>query len=205
MSSFTRIQLEKWIGKVGVRADKVLDVGGSQLPIRGRTRNWMVKDYKILDLPHPHQDKKRPDYEWDINREIIEKKHSSSNVLNLKDDRNTFDIIFCLEVMEYIWNPYMALRNMSNLIKKGGLLYISFSFIYPHHNPIGEDCLRYTRWGVIKLLGETDFKILNMVPRELNRKRSLLELYANEQMRPSKDFKGHDEVGYLVEAKRLYV
>lgn len=211
MASNTRIQLEKWLSKIEVKADKVLDIGGSQLPVRGRTKNWMVKDYKILDLPNPHEAKIKPDYNWDINYELNNNVDAPKIVEDYTKNKGKFDIVFCLEVMEYIWNPVTALRNIGKIVKggskssNGGILYISFPFIYPHHNPIGEDCLRYTKWGVLKLLREADFKILDIKPRVLeDDRKGLLKLYANEGMRPAKLFKGHNEVGYLCKCRRLW-
>jgi len=194
MSSYTRQQLENWLKKIDVKTDKVLDVGGAQNPIKGRTKNWNVKDYKILDLKQPHHSKTEIDFVWDINNWI----ENSGRENEIED----FDIVFCLEVSEYLWDTASAFNNLNWFLKKGGILYISFHFLYPHHNPEGKDYLRYTKWGVEKLLKETRFKIDEIIPR-LAENIGPNALYIAEEMRPSKEYKGHDEVGYLVKAIKI--
>ena len=42
--SNVRRQLEAWLKTIDVKADCVLDVGGAQLPVKGRTKSWEVKE-----------------------------------------------------------------------------------------------------------------------------------------------------------------
>jgi len=135
MSSLTRIQLENYLKTIDVKGS-VLDVGGSQSSIRGRTKSWDVDNYKILDLPQPHKGDK-PDYAFDIQEYMLGHKINER-----------FDNIFCMEVTEYLYDPWRAIYNMGRLLKKDGHLYISFHFIYPQHPPEKLDYLRYTPAGV---------------------------------------------------------
>ena len=151
MSSRTRQQLEKWVGKIKVPAmSKCLDVGGSQNPIQSRLgEKGENAEYKILDLEQPHECKQKPDIIFDLN---------DAPFYDIDDKyKNSFDIAFCLEVSEYWYDPYTALDCIRIFLKQGGILYISFHFIYCMHNPIKEDCLRYTRFGCIKLLEKAGF------------------------------------------------
>lgn len=202
MSSYTRQQLENWLKSIHVVADRVLDIGGSQNPIKGRTKSFDVNDWKVLDLENPHETKIMPHFVHDMNLPINE----ISPVAQEK-----FDTIFCLEVMEYLWNPFQALVTIRYLLNKDGLLYISFPFIYPHHNPEGKDFLRYTRWGVEKLLFTAGFEIEELVPRkEFDlvtmdngiEFMTIMQWFMSQGMRPSKQYDGHDEVGYLVKARK---
>jgi SAM-dependent methyltransferase len=170
----------------------VLDIGGSQLPIKGRTKSWGVGGYKILDLENPHNTKREPDLKGDLNS-------ISFDFQGYKED---FDIVFCIEVSEYWWNPVGALRNIRWALKKDGLLYISVHSIYPVHNPVEQDYLRYTRRGIEKLLEEVGIEIVEIIPRLEKQEGELFGWYLNEGMRPAKDYKGHNEVGYLIKAKR---
>lgn len=70
MSSYSRQQLEAWLKNIDVKAKRVLDCGGSQLPVKGRTKSWEVKTYKILDLQNPHENKVSPDIVADINVDL---------------------------------------------------------------------------------------------------------------------------------------
>lgn len=216
MSSYFREQLEEWLKTIDVKADCVLDVGGAQLPVKDRVRTWEVKekDYKILDLENPHKGEK-PDIVCDLNNvDDIHTCHNNFpdcwNEPEIKHEvgviyENSFDVIFCLEVMEYIWNPYRSLKNINWFMRKDGILYISFPFIYPHHNPEGKDYLRYTRWGVEKLLKEAGFEIEEIVTRLASKEGGfiLANFFGTDRMRPSKQYQGHNEVGYLVKARKV--
>jgi SAM-dependent methyltransferase len=190
MSSHSRQQLEAWLKKIDVKG-RVLDVGGSQNPIQGRTKSWEVKDYKILDLELPHETKQKPDLMKDMNEPCI-----------LIDK---FNVVFCIEVMEYIWNPYQALRNFYYALEENGILYISFHTIYPVHSPENQDYLRYTRAGARKLLEEAGFEIEEITPRYFSQYQYATMLFDHEGMRGvGKNYDGiHREQGYLIKAIKL--
>ena len=194
-SSFSRQQMESWLKTVEVKGGKVLDVGGSQNPLSSkRLKTFEPEDYKILDLEVPHECKRVPDFPEDI-QEINFEQYN-------KDWLGYFDTAFCLEVAEYWWNPLQALKNINTFLKKGGLFYSSWHFIYPMHNLIEEDCLRYTRFGCIKLLEKAGFKIEEITPR-ITENFDLNTLYAIEGMRPAKSFEHHNsEIGYLINARK---
>lgn len=192
MSSYTRQALEKWVNEIKVPAmSKVLDIGGSQNPVNSRLREkGEGSDYKILDLENPHKTKVEPDIICDLNYPIS------------KEYEGNFNIAFCLEVSEYWWNPVQAMQNINFLLKKGGILYISFHFFYPIHNPLGKDYMRYTEFGVKKLLKETGFEIEELTYREAEEMNPMI-FYRTERMRPSKEYKNHSATGYLIKVKKI--
>lgn len=183
--SNTRKQLENWLKTIDV-SGTVLDVGGVVLPVRGRTKSWDATDYRILDACKEKRGIKA-NYVGDINYEII------------TQDYPQFDVVFCLEVMEYVWNPAMALNNMSNFLKSGGLLYISFHFLFPHHHPTSRDYLRYTINGIDMLLTKTGFRIEEVLPRTTIVPDTLKEFCDAE----SKVYRHPREIGYLVVARKV--
>jgi len=203
MSSYFRTQLEVWLSNLEVKAERVLDVGGGALPVKDRVRVWNVKEYKILDNESEDM-KQKPDFVEDLNLNITWK----------SKDFEYFDIIFCLEVMEYIWDPDRALTNINGFLKQGGIAYISFPFVYPHHNPAGKDYLRYTRWGVEKLLKETGFEIEEIIPRtqkiEIDyeqdppqpKQEDIRAWYSSQKMHHVKSGIDHREIGYIVKARK---
>jgi SAM-dependent methyltransferase len=166
----------------------VLDIGGSQNPIKGRTKSWLVDNYKILDLEQPHECKQKPDIVADIQEDYT------------ASDQDIFDNIFCIEVSEYWYDPIFALNNIHRLLKKDGLLFISFHFIYPQHKPIGTDFLRYTPIGAEKLLQEAEFEILENIPRLSTF--DFIEAWQAEGMRGWKDFDSN-EIGSLITARKI--
>lgn len=206
MASNTRKQLEAWLKTISVKASsKVLDIGGSQNTVQSRLgHKGENAEYKILDLENPHEDSQQPDIACDLN--LVERGIYGHNGLPLSEPgcsndepagiyeipimkeyghREEFDTAFCLEVMEYIYNPLQALKNINFFLKEDGILYISFPFIYGVHNPKGLDYLRYTPDGAEKLLKEAGFKILEHIPRTAS---SVLQtFYDIEGMRNRKD------------------
>lgn len=154
MASSYRRTLEEWLANLDVSADSVLDIGGSQLPVNKRVRSWNVIDYKIADLPSPHKDSSKPDIEINMNQK--------------NDTVEQFAVVFCLEVFEYIWNPVQAFKTLHDVTQEGGTIYVSFPSIYPLHQPIEDDALRYMPAGIQKLAQHAGLVVANMTPRRFD-------------------------------------
>lgn len=195
MSSRTRTQLENWMREKSVKGN-VLDVGGSQLPINKRINIAGETYFHILDLPVPHKTEQPPAVEWDLNEPI-----TFESKFDRLDLMGAFDYAVCLEVSEYWWDPMEALKNIALLMKQDGILYISFHFIYPVHNPTEEDCTRYTRRGAMKMLEKAGFDIVEVVSRTAD-DMSFSNFFVSEAMRPAKGYRFHNEVGTLITAKK---
>jgi SAM-dependent methyltransferase len=178
-ASYPRKQLEAWLQTLEIEAEAVADVGGRQLPVKDRVKSWQVKQYDILDLPE--QDLNQP---WQLNE--------------------IYDVVFCLEVSEYLYNPFQALTNLYNMLKKGGVLYTSFHFIYPHHSSKFIDYLRYTRWGIDRLLQEAHFASWRIYPKYFKRPWIIRLFYLSEGVWGNNSNLGklHTEQGYLVIAQK---
>jgi SAM-dependent methyltransferase len=171
MSSVYRQALERWLKELDVIADRVLDVGGSQLPVIGRVKSWQVQKYQTVDLWDPHHGN-APDIAFDLN-EAIQWGHEPA------------DVVFCLEVMEYVWDPQIAIANLASMLVPGGTLHITFPYFYPPHEPYEKDCLRYTLSGAKKLLSSAAFQIESIVHRDAIGGGLSLAIHDNA-LRPSK-------------------
>ena len=193
MSSLSRQQLESWLKTIDVKADSVLDIGGSQLPINKRVRSWEVNQYKILDIAVPHELKQAPDIIADLEEPLNNE---------IKKDLFLFDVAFCIEVSEYWFNPLMALLNINKLLKPGGILYISTHFVYPVHNPAGADFLRYTKAGIVKLLEKSNFAIDKVIARREKSPGNYLAYCSDNRMRPNRET-DHSEIGHLIKAIKI--
>lgn len=192
MGSYFRQQLESWLKSLDIKADRVLDVGGGSNPVNKRVKRWDVSEYEIMD--YEVEEMKVPiQYKYDLNKRLDYAEYKYTD---------KYDVIFCLEVFEYIWNPMQALINLNFLLKENGVLYISFPFMYPHHDPYGIDYMRYTKWGVQKLLKETGLQNFEIIERYQRGGLKIQEWFVSEKMHPSKTYDGHDEIGYLVIAKK---
>lgn len=170
MSSYYRQKLEDYLKTQSVVGGKVLDVGGSQLPINKRLKVFEPDECTILDIGNFGT---KPDITGDLNKK--------GNWL--VDDFKKFDTAFCLEVFEYVYDPIIALHNIVFFLKEDGVLYITFPFLYPIHPPSGTDFLRYTKYGAIKLLQESGFKIVAYIPRKIKHESEWLDLLNLEKYR----------------------
>ena len=185
--SYYRNQLEAWLKEIIVIADKVIDVGGGSNPVKGRTKEWNVGEYYIWDNNAEGYFATKD--EFDINDKCD---------YPLKEEAN---IVFCLEVFEYVYDPITALTNIYDMLCDDGIAYISFPAIYPIHNPQEIDYLRYTKRGIEKLLKEVGFKDWTIEPRIATMgKEALANFYSNEGMHPVKNDPVIFDIGYMVEA-----
>lgn len=192
--SKSRDQLEKWCSELRVKAHMVLDIGGSQRPINTRVKSWDVDVYRITDLEKPHETVIYPDLVFDLNLPVQDQIKDLSN--------SKYDVIFCLEVMEYIYDPMTAIKNLALFSRSGTKLYISCHFVYPVHRPSGTDMLRYTDMGMAKLLElngfiiqKIDYKVMS--PKALEH---WIEYNKADGNRPDRDYIHFDKQGFIITA-----
>lgn len=174
--SFYRTQLEDWLKNLSVKANTVFDVGGKQGEVKKRVKNWEVKNYKVLDLP-----------EFDI------------QVPQMFKDKA--DVVFCLEVFEYLISPVPALFNIREMLKDGGEAFVTFAFIYPRHQELELDSLRYTESGIRRMAKHVGIKVHEIAYR-VDRSNLLEAFYATDGMRAAKGIR-HDVTGYIVHFKKV--
>lgn len=184
MSSSYRLSLNNWLANLDVKAERVLDIGGSQEQVKNRVKSWDVKEYQIADLANPHKDSPQPEIILDLNE----------GGCGLEED---IDLVFCLEVFDYVWNPYEAFAEIERVLKPGGIAWVSFPTVYPHHQPIQDDALRYMQGGIQKLANATGLTIEEIIPRRAEDFIGLDTWYRSERMRAAKHF-DHNVTGFIV-------
>lgn len=195
MSSSSRQQLEDYLKTIDIKCDSCLDVGGSAGPIKDRLKSFNCNNYKIMDNNNEkklHEKWLEPDFVWDINEKMW---------ISDIDRFGTYDVIFMIEVFEYLYDPMMVFRNIHKLLNTGGKFYFSCHFVYPVHQKIEDDNLRITRAGVIDLLERTGFKGWKITPRLAENSGLLYQFYSQERMRAAHQY-DHREIGYLVEVRK---
>jgi len=105
---------------------KVLEIGALHSPYK---EYISCNEYRILDI------KKRDgvDYVENIHQTTLEE--------------NSFDTIIATQVLEHLYHPHRAVKEMHRILKKGGTAIVSTVFIYPYH---GEpyDYFRFTKYGL---------------------------------------------------------
>ncbi|NIV38353.1 MAG: methyltransferase domain-containing protein [Anaerolineae bacterium] len=123
---------------------KVIDLGCGTMPFR-ETLSDKAEVYHTLEL--------RPTSEETTYVGDIQDMHMIENGL--------YDSILCLEVLEHIPSPCMALREMHRILAPGGMVILSV----PHLSRLHEepyDFYRYTTHGLHYLLEEHGFEVLEI-------------------------------------------
>jgi len=197
----------------GEKADLVCDIQNveeewdrykSCYPVIKETNNKGIKDSAMEEYGYKvYQERKgRSDHPYRLYQEEgLSKKQEARTVV--KYLREYFDVAFCIEISEYWFNPLQALKNINYFLKKGGIAYISFHFVYMIHPPKGLDMLRYTPDGCEKILKETGFEIVEHIPRMAN-SNFLALYYGNDKMRGIKDGSvNHNVIGSIIKAKKI--
>ena len=67
-----------------------------------------------------------------------------------------FKTIFCLSVLEHCDQPFAMAQNITRLLDRDGLLYVSVPFAWKHHG-FPSDYWRFTAEGVEKLFAGIEF------------------------------------------------
>jgi SAM-dependent methyltransferase len=57
------------------------------------------------------------------------------------------------EVLEHVRDPFQALREMSRVLKRGGILYCQVPFVIGYH-PGPTDFWRFTKEGIAEMIGQ---------------------------------------------------
>ena len=185
--SLSRNQLIEWLKTIDVAGKTVLDVGAG--PKDKWAINWVKgkpKEYWTADIQ---------------NFDGIE--YTNFDLNEPKVGFSMFEIVFCLETLEHVWNPIMAIHNLAELTEE--ICYISTPFINPHHDRW--DYLRFTGEWFEKVLREVGFKEVIAKERVATRGlKALKEFYELEGMRVSKIRPERNRythsVGYMVEARK---
>jgi len=186
VSSSYRQSLNDWLSRLDVKAEKVLDIGGSQVTMPKRVRSWDVEQYTISDLPEPHEDSPKPDIEMDLNL--------------VYEPFGSYDLVFCLEVFDYVYNPMQAFITIANQLITGGVAWVTFPSIYPLHQPVEDDALRYMPGGIRKLAQSVGLTIEEMIPRRFETDAWDRTIRA-ERLRAAKH-QDHNFSGWIVKFKK---
>lgn len=112
----------------------VLDVGGKRLRKRGRFRpnEAAARSWKYLNIDPATQ----PDF------------LCPADAIPVVDD--SFDAVILSEVLEHLWEPDKALREIARILRPGGHVLATIPFLFPVHGDPGD----FQRWTPEKLRRE---------------------------------------------------
>ncbi len=195
-----RNQLEKYI------SDFLPKLEGNTLDVGSKNRRY---DYLLKNKPTAI--------------DLVENKVrgvSAGDINKLDFEMGSFDNVICLEVLEYVGTPQIAISEIARVMKSKGTLILSVPFMYREH----EDMLRYTKEYLNKELnkyflnveffsvGNAYSIILDVLKHKINKIRFRLLRYfclvfylpfalLIEVVKPSK--KSEFVSGYFVVAKKI--
>ena len=73
-------------------------------------------------------------------------------------EEESMDAVLCIAVLEHVYDPFAAVRQIHRVLKPGGKFFGYVPFLYPYHPKKGayRDYFRYTEQGVAYLLKDFD-------------------------------------------------
>ncbi len=123
---------------------KILDLGCGDMTHREMLKN-KANEYISTDKYACHPD---IDVIADIN--------------SLPFKNSEFDTVFCSQVFEHISKPWVAIKEVSRVLTKNGILILTVPHLcYLHGEP--EDFYRYTKYGIEKIAKEGRLNIVKIV------------------------------------------
>jgi SAM-dependent methyltransferase len=108
-------------------------------------------------------------------------------------ENETFDALFCTEVLEHLFNPDESLAEMYRVLKNNATLLITVPFAWNEHE-VPWDFARYTSFGIKHLLEKHGFHIIEM-KKTGTFARVIWQLWALYIFELLKKFKG---IGYIL-------
>lgn len=192
--SYYKEQLKDFLKDRDFRSDRVLSVG---------KMNDDLKYFRSADYTTVTTIDVDPQYAPDILMDMNLGMEQISAETFVRVVRDGFDDLFTFELWEYIYSPMTALQNCYALLKNGGRLWVSAPFIYPTHNPVDADYLRYTEHFWMRILPKFGFKIEEYRRRVWKDAEPYLESVALDGMRPAKEYAHHDITGHLIIAQKV--
>ena len=89
--------------------------------------------------------------------------HVDGDICQLPFKTDSVDGIICKEVLEHVYNPFLAVHEMVRVLKRGGRLFCTLPFIYPYHGSGSDkDFWRFSQDGIECLFSE--FGEVQIVP-----------------------------------------
>lgn len=120
---------------------RLIDLGCGDMPFRGLLSK-QIESYESLDFfPRSSQ----VTYTGDIQQmDMI--------------PSDTYDTAICLEVLEHVADPFLAVREIHRTLKIGGVLIVSVPHLSRLHDE-PHDYYRYTQYGLRYLLEQNGFSV----------------------------------------------
>lgn len=129
--------------------ERLVDVGCGWRPYRKMYDRYVKVSYGIDSSAYGH---------------ILEGVDVAADADAIPFRAESFDVVFCTDVLEHLKWPSNAIKNFNAILKQKGVLVIAVPSMFPLHNePF--DYFRFTSHGLRLLLEENGFKVIKMNPQ----------------------------------------
>jgi len=81
------------------------------------------------------------------------------DAMNLPFSNETFDTIVSTQVLEHVEKPWIVVKEISRVIKPGGICILTAPFLEPYHQDPG-DFFRYSAQGIQSLFKNENFEVI---------------------------------------------
>lgn len=180
---------DKWIKEALEkipRGKRILDAGAGELQYKKYCEHLNYVSQDFAQYNGIGNEKGLQKGSWDQSKlDII------SEITNISEPENSFDVILCVEVFEHLPEPILAIKEFSRLLRKGGLLiltapFCSLTHFAPYHFYTG-----FSRYFYEKFLVDYGFRIVELyengsyfeyLGQELRRIYSVKKEYTNRNM-----------------------
>ena len=81
---------------------------------------------------------------------------------HLPFDNNSFDVVFCSEVFEHVFNLPELLKEIKRVLQPGGKLIFTCPFAFPEHEQ-PNDFARYTSFAIKEMMTGNNFTIVEYI------------------------------------------
>jgi len=155
--AFNSTARTKWVAKQAANVpanSKVLDVGAGSSPYRAFFDHCEFKTHDFVKL--------EPEQLW--GRQGYSQIDYVSDIKSIPVDDNTFDVVLCTEVLEHVPEPILAVKEISRILKPGGLLLLTAPLGSGLHQEPYHFYGGYTPYWYEKFLPETGFEQIKIVP-----------------------------------------
>lgn len=160
-SSWNLITKPFWGEYIKTRATEILNTGGTVVDLGGGLRiddtksNDATSKLKDVLLPLTKQDGITfitTDYTDKYNPDQVEDVH------NLSFEDESIDALFCIAMLEHVYDPKLACAEMMRTLKPGGKIfyYAPWMYLYHAHGSDYYDYFRYSKDGIAYLFKDAN-------------------------------------------------
>ena len=176
-----------------ISADEVLSIGNQEDDLR-YFKSANFKELKKLDINREFC----PDILFDLNKPV----QDDAGMIGIPEEYFVyFNLVLAFNLFEYIYDPLTAIKNIYQMMAYGGELLVNFPFVYPIHNQVSMDYLRYTPVGAVKLLKAAGFSRITIDQYFYGINDNLKDFYVDDGMKMAKDGDiNHNLIGFVIRA-----